>query len=168
MHTFQPMPIDSLDFNPFTKISEDWFLLTCGNKAQANTLSADCGTLGVLWGKNVAITYVRDSSYTKEFMDQNDFFTISFMDKGYHSVMDYLMTTSGRDEDKITKAGLTLNHFRGIPFIDESKFVVICQKIAAARMTKDMFLDPSIAPKWYPDDDMHTMYVGEILQVLAR
>lgn len=28
MHTFQPMPMDVLEFNPFTKIGKDWALVT--------------------------------------------------------------------------------------------------------------------------------------------
>ena len=29
-------------------------------------------------------------------------------------------------------------------------------------------IDPELMSKWYTDNDMHTMYVGEILEVLAR
>lgn len=32
MHTFQPIPVDMLDMNPFTKIGKEWALLTAGNK----------------------------------------------------------------------------------------------------------------------------------------
>lgn len=35
------------------------------------------------------------------------------------------------------------------------------------KITKDSFLLPEIE-KWYQDGDMHTMYVGEIIEVLAR
>lgn len=40
--------------------------------------------------------------------------------------------------------------------------------MSATRITDDSFLDPEIADKWYKDGDMHTMYVGQIIDVLAR
>ena len=168
MHKFQPYPIEELEFNPFTKIGKDWFLLTSGDKAKANTMTASWGGLGVLWGKNVVFTFVRDTRYTKEFLDNNDFFTISFMDESKRKALQYLGSTSGRDENKLEISGLTFDYFRGIPYIDESKFVIVCKKMSATRLTEESFLDPSILPKCYADKNMHTMYVGEILEVLAR
>ena len=40
--------------------------------------------------------------------------------------------------------------------------------MAAVPITEDSFIDSEINGKWYSDHDMHTMYVGEILDVLAR
>lgn len=168
MHTFQPYPIEALELNPFTKLTKDWSLLTTGNKAKANTMTANWGGMGVMWNKNSAFVFVRDSRYTKELMDQNDFFTISFMDESMHSIMEYLGSASGRDEDKIAKSGLNINYFRGIPYIDESHFVVVCKKLSCTRITPDNFCDSTIDKKWYTDGDMHNMYIGEIIEVLAR
>ena len=39
MHTFQPIPVDMLDMNPFTKIGKEWALLTAGNKQESNTMT---------------------------------------------------------------------------------------------------------------------------------
>ncbi|MGN0485357.1 MAG: flavin reductase family protein [Lachnospiraceae bacterium] len=168
MHSFQPFPFEELDFNPFTRIGKDWFLLTCGDKQKANTMTASWGGVGVLWGKNVVFTFVRDTRYTKEFLDKNDFFTLSFMNESQHDVLSYLGSTSGRDEDKIANSGLTLDYFRGIPYIDESDLVMVCEKMSATRLTEESFINKKIMPKWYADNNMHTMYVGEIIQVLAR
>ena len=66
MHTFQPIPVDMLDMNPFTKIGKEWALLTAGNKQESNTMTISWGGVGVLWGKNVVYVFVRDSRYTKE------------------------------------------------------------------------------------------------------
>jgi hypothetical protein len=40
--------------------------------------------------------------------------------------------------------------------------------MAAVPITEDMFTDPKIMSKWYTDGDMHTMYVGEIIDLMAR
>ena len=167
MHTFQPYPADMLEINPFTKIGKEWMLITSGNKEKANTMTASWGGLGVLWGKNVAYIFVRDSRYTKEFIDANDTFSLTFFE-GQQAALKYLGTVSGRDEDKIAVARFNLNYSGDTPFIDEGNLVFICKKLSATRMTADQFLDPKLADTFYKDSDMHTMYVGEITQILAR
>ena len=69
MHTFQPYPIDLMEMNPFTKIGKEWMLITAGDEKKANTMTASWGGVGVLWGKNVVYIFVRDTRYTKEFID---------------------------------------------------------------------------------------------------
>jgi len=167
MHTFQPYPADMLELNPFTKIGKEWMLITAGNKEKANTMTASWGGLGVIWGKNVAYVFVRDSRYTKEFIDANDTFSLTFLE-GQMPALKYLGTVSGRDEDKIANARFHVNYSDDTPFIDEGNLVFICRKLSATRMTADQFIDPKLADMFYKDGDMHTMYVGEITQILAR
>ena len=125
------------------------------------------GGVGVLWGKIVAFIFVRDSRFTKELIDSNDFFSVSFMSAGHRDALNYCGSHSGRNGDKVAAAGLTWNYMHSIPFIDEGNLVLLCNKMAAVKITKDSFLLPEIE-KWYQDGDMHTMYVGEIIEVLAR
>lgn len=43
--------------------------------------------------------------------------------------------------------------------------------MAAIPITEAHFLDPEIKEKWYSgkdDGNLHTLYVGEIMEVLAR
>ncbi len=58
MHQFQPYPIDLLEINPFTKISNEWMLIAAGNQEKVNAMTASWGGLGVLWGINVALIFV--------------------------------------------------------------------------------------------------------------
>lgn len=167
MHVFQPIPIEQLEFNPFTTIGSDWALVSAGSKNKANTMTVSWGGVGVMWGKNVAFIFVRDTRYTKEFIDNGDFFSISFMNKEYKEQLNYCGSHSGRDVDKIAQTGLTWNYKHSIPFIDESSFVMLCQKLSATRLTEDSFISADIK-KWYPDDNMHTMYIAEIIEVMAK
>lgn len=167
MHIFQPFPLEELEFNPFKTIGQDCGLVSSGTSKAANTMTISWGGVGVLWGKNVAFIFVRDSRFTKEFIDKNDFFSVSFMKKAYKEALNYCGTHSGRSGDKVPKAGLTWNYKHSIPFIDESDFILLCHKMSATRITKDSFLQPEIE-KWYTTGDMHTMYIGEIIEVLAR
>lgn len=168
MHTFQPYPIDVLEMNPFTKIGKEWALVTAGNKSKCNTMTVSWGGVGVLWGKNVVYIFIRDSRYTKEFIDNGDFFSISFLDNAYRDALNYCGAHSGRDVDKFEEAGLTPAFRHSIPYPDEANFVILCKKMAAVPITEDSFVDPSISQKWYADGDMHTMYVGEIIDLMAR
>ncbi|MCM1263126.1 MAG: flavin reductase [Butyrivibrio sp.] len=167
MHLFQPFPIDKLEFNPFEKIGKEWALVSAGSKQKANTMTISWGGIGVLWGKNVVFVFVRDSRYTKEFIDAGDFFSVSFLGSQYKDALNYCGSHTGRDEDKMKGAGLSWNYKLSIPFIDEGNLILLCQKLSATKITEDSFIAPDIK-KWYADNDMHTMYVGEILEVLAR
>lgn len=168
MHTFQPYPMDLLEMNPFTKIGKEWALLTTGTKAKCNTMTVSWGGVGVIWNKNVVYVFVRDSRYTKEFMDNGEFFSLSFFDNKYRSALSYCGAASGRDENKFEKAGLTPAFRHSIPYPDEANLVFLCKKMAAVPMDENTLLDKSIMPKFYKDHDMHTMYVGEIIEAMAR
>ncbi len=168
MHTFQPLAIDLLDFNPFTKIGKEWALVSSGSKKTANAMTISWGGMGVLWGKNVVFVFIRDSRFTKELIDEGDFFSLSFLDETFREALSYCGSHSGRYEDKVEAAGLTFNYKHSIPFIDEGNLILLCEKLSATRITEDSFLSPMIADKWYGDGDMHTMYVAEVIDVLAR
>ena len=169
MHTFQPYPIDMLNMNPFTKIGKEWALISAGDKNKCNTMTVSWGGVGVLWGKNVVYIFIRDSRYTKEFIDNGEFFSMSFFDEKYRDAMSYCGKESGRNvDDKFKGAGLTPAFRHNIPYPDEANLVLLCRKMAAVPITEDTFVDPQIMPKWYSDNDMHVMYVGEIIEAVAR
>ena len=169
MHTFQPYPIDMLNMNPFTKIGKEWALISAGDKNKCNTMTVSWGGVGVLWGKNVVYIFIRGSRYTKEFIDNGEFFSMSFFDEKYRDALSYCGKESGRNvDDKFKGAGLTPAFRHNIPYPDEANLVLLCRKMAAMPITEDTFVDPQIMPKWYSDNDMHVMYVGEIIEAVAR
>ena len=168
MHTFQPYPIDLLEMNPFTKIGKEWALVTAGSKAKCNTMTVSWGGVGVIWNKNVVYIFVRDSRYTKEFIDQGEFFSLSFLDEKYRNALSYCGSHSGREENKFEKAGLTPAFRHSIPYPDEANLVLLCRKMAAVPMEENVILDKSIINNFYKDNDLHTMYVGEIIEAIAR
>ena len=42
-------------------------------------MTASWGGVGIMWGKNVATAYIRPQRYTKEFVDNSEYFTLSFL-----------------------------------------------------------------------------------------
>ena len=167
-HVFQPMDPEIPMINPFKMIGKDWFLITAGDENKANTMTAGWGGTGVLWGKNVIFIFVRESRYTKEFLDAKDTFSISFLDAKDRPALKYLGAVSGRDEDKIANARIHLDYEEGTPYIDEARTVILCRKLSKTEIDPEQFLDPEIDGKWYKDHDYHTMYVGEITKFMAR
>ena len=85
--SFKEIKAEDLQFNPFTRIGSDWMLITAGDEKKFNTMTASWGGAGVFWGKNVVTCYIRPQRYTKEFVDANDTFTISFFPEGYKKAL---------------------------------------------------------------------------------
>ena len=159
-----------MEFNPFTLIGKEWMLVTAGNEQSGcNTMTASWGHLGCLWGNNdpTAVIYLRPSRYTKEFVDREPYFTLCVMDKSFKKQMAYLGSVSGRDEDKIAKAGLTPVYADGSVYLEEAKLVFVCKKIYQAELQENGILYQDIIDKNYPLRDYHTMYVGKIEKILV-
>ena len=80
---FKEVALEDLDINPFSKIGKEWMLVTAGSGPEdCNTMTASWGGLGVIWGQNVATAYIRPQRYTKEFLDREGRFTLSFFGAG--------------------------------------------------------------------------------------
>ena len=168
MNELTSYPLEQLNFNPFHLIGSQWMAVTTEKDGHANAMTASWGGLGVIWGKNTATIYVRDSRFTKEYLDATDTFSLAFFDESYKKDLGYLGKVSGRDEDKLAKLGYHVSHDNNTPYIEEADLVLICRKLSATRITADQFLDPEIEGTWYADHDMHTMYIAEIIDVLKR
>ena len=84
---FKEVAIESLEFNPFTKISKEWMLVTAGDEKKSNTMTASWGGVGIMWGKNIATAYIRPQRYTKKFMDETGMYTLSFLSEDYRKAL---------------------------------------------------------------------------------
>ena len=67
-----------LEADVFRKFDKQWALVTAGTPEHYNTMTISWGGLGTLWRRPVATVYVKKNRYTFEFMEQNDYFTVSF------------------------------------------------------------------------------------------
>lgn len=168
MHTFQDMPAEMVEIDPFTSIGTEWALLMAEKDGKPNGMTISWGAMGVLWNKNVAIVFVRDSRFTKEFMDESDSFSVNFFGGKEKNALKYFGAVSGRTEDKFKATDFHVNRHKGIGFVDESSFAMVCKKLSATPIEKEHFIDLDIAEKFYKEGDYHTMYVGEIVEFLAR
>lgn len=156
-----------LTLDPFSLIGGDWMLLTAGTKENGyNTMTCSWGHLGPIWAHDTAIAYVRPQRYTKEFVDREELYTLSFFD-GRKKDLLYLGTASGRDGDKVTAVGLTPVFEDGYTYFAEAKLVLVCRKLYQAPLKEEYFIDKKVIAAQYPEKDFHDLYVGQIVKVLT-
>ncbi len=167
--------IREVSLNPFIEFSKNWMALTAGNeKDGCNAMTIAWGHLGASWkrtaghsGLPTTICYVRPSRYTRELLDKEDMFTISCFDASRKRALGYLGSHSGRDGDKWSTAGLTPEFGEGTAWPAEAKIVFVCCKIYHAPLQESCFDDKSLVELNYAKGDVHIMYVGEVVKVLA-
>ena len=163
-------PLD-LEIKPVAAFSQDWMALAMGNSRQFNAMTIAWGGIGELWGKHVVTVYVSGDRASKKLMDDNDYFTVTAFppSKACKDALVYIGSRSMRDEpDKVANAGLTVEFTElGNPIFSEGRLAIECRKLYAApfdlnRMPQD------ISERLYAEMTVHTMYVGEIVNVWEK
>ena len=160
--------INEFSENPFKLIGSDWMLITAKKGDKTNMMTASWGGVGILWNKPVATIYVRPQRYTKEFIDNEEYFSLCVLPEKYRQILNYCGTKSGRDEDKIAETKLTIDESEKAPIFKESRLVLICKKLYAQDLTEQSFIDKSLVEKNYKAKDFHTMYIAEIEKILTN
>ena len=168
MNNYIEIKPEELNKSAFQMIGNDWMLITAESNNKVNSMTASWGGLGVMWNKNVTFSVLRPQRYTKEFIDNSDTFSICFFNKQYKKQLSYLGSVSGRDEDKMSKTSLTLNHYDNIPYFEEAEIIIICKKLFAQEFQPESFIEKELIEKNYPANDFHTMYISEVLKVLSK
>ena len=169
-----------LSLNPMTLFSNRWGLLCAGTpEMDFNAMTIAWGHLGALWdvphdgprlhGRPSATCFVRPQRHTKRFMDEGARFTISFLPEGMRKPLAVMGTRSGRDHDKFAEAGLTqaVDETRGVTYPAEAELVFLCRKLYHADNCEQGFDVAEPLETNYPERDFHTMYIGEIEDVLT-
>ena len=157
-----------LDKNVFSMIGDQWMLVTAGTQDKCNTMTASWGGLGVLWHKPVATAYIRPQRYTREFMEEQDYFTLSFFGEEYRQQLALCGKKSGRDTDKVAECGFTvLAGEGGAPYFDQAELVLVCRK-AFVQLMDSNNIPEDMKQRFYPEQDYHYIYIGEIVEALVK
>lgn len=153
--------------NPFDKFNKEWALVTAGNKDKFNSMTISWGSIGTLWFKNVVTIYIRPDRYTFEFLNNSDYFTLSFFDEKYRDKLTMFGRNSGRDIDKVKESGFSPVFLdRGITY-KEAKETIVLKKIYVQSLDKDKFSSDIL--KCYNDDaPAHYMIIGEVVDIINR
>ena len=168
MSEFKEISLYEIKDNLAKLISKDWMLVTAGTLDNFNMMTANWGTLGYLWQKEIAICFVRPVRHTYQFTEMHDFFTLTFFEEKYRDILRVMGTKSGRDMNKMTDSGLTPTAGKtGLVYFEEARIVMECRKIYFQDIKPENFLLPEI-DKEYPQKDYHRMYIGEVVNCLVR
>lgn len=158
-----------IEGNPVRLFADEWFELAAGKEGNMNLMTIAWGTLGELWSRPVVIVYVSTSRYTYEFMEKNDYFTVTHYPASMREKLQYLGTASGRNEDKVKGAGLTVEYTDlGNPIFAEADLAIECKKIYAEQFKADLM--PLEQRQWYDEtgNGIHVAYIGEIVHVWKK
>ncbi|MBO4384540.1 MAG: flavin reductase family protein [Clostridia bacterium] len=145
---------------------EKWALVTAGAPDSFNTMTVSWGGMGTLWSRPVVTVYIKPVRYTHEFLDRNEYFTVSFFDGRYKKALALLGSKSGRDTNKVALSGLTPKEItpEAVGF-EEAEATIVCRRIL--RQDLDLEAIPDFAKKtYYETEAPHTMYIGEIEKIL--
>lgn len=159
--------IKDINCNAYEMFNKNWALVSSGNEQDYNTMTISWGTLGHLWFKDIATVFVRPSRYTFEYMEKNDYFTVSFFLDSHKDDLTYLGKNSGRDGDKVSKTSLTPIFLDGEVGFEEADYVMICKKVHAVDFKREQFCDSGIESV-YTSDDIHKQYTGAIEKVYKK
>ncbi|MBR4223518.1 MAG: flavin reductase family protein [Oscillospiraceae bacterium] len=144
-------------------------LLTAKADGRTNTMAISWGMIGIEWNKPIFITFVRESRFTKEFIDKTGRFTVNIPTKDtdpdfMRKVIGYCGSKSGRDTDKIADMGFTLvdGISADVPAIKEIPLTLECKVVYKQVQDIDAY-DSDVRSRFYADNDIHTAYYGEIV-----
>lgn len=169
MENFKSIDPKSITENAIRLIGERWMLITAGKAESFNTMTASWGTIGFLWGKPVVYVYVRPQRYTFEFIEKQDEFTLSFFPEEYKKALSICGSTSGRDGNKVEKAGISpIFTEKGNVSFREANLVLECRKLYSEYLKPEAFTDQSLIAQWYKSNDFHKLYVAEITGVFEK
>ena len=160
------IPLDRLVFSPVRTWNEAWFLLSAGRFPgnDNNCMTVSWGSIGMMWGKPVAVAVVRPSRHTYSFMEKYPDFSLCVFPESQRKALQYCGSHSGRDVNKPKECGLTPIALPGLgaPGYEEAELILGCRKLYYGDFDPAHFLSPDIEPN-YKGGDYHRMYYGEIL-----
>lgn len=158
----------------FTENGFQWFrnaeLVAAGNQNKHNAMTIGWGGIGTLWGRTALTVYVAEKRYTKQFMDEAQYFTVMAFDVERSNVLNYMGTKSGRDGDKAAALGLhTAFTANGAPYYTEAELVIECKTMYAAPFDPKYFKS-EVPQRQYSNfpPGLHTMYIGEVVNAWKK
>ena len=123
--------------NPFHQFHKRTALLTAGGISNYNSLTIGWGTIGVLWQRPVMYVYVKPERYSFKFMEENEYFTVSFYGKKHRKQMGLFGSKSGRDMNKAKEANFHPYEVKGTVTYEEAEETYVLKKIYSHKIQLD-------------------------------
>ena len=157
----------SLEIKSFELFDKKWALLTAGTIENHNSMTISWGGTGTLWSKPVVTVYVKPCRYTHIFMEENDYFVVSFSPEEYRKKLLIMGSKSGRENNKDELSGLTPVTYKNVTIYQEAEMTIICKKIYHQQFDLKNIPQKDI-DTYYLKEEPHTMYVGEVIDILQK
>lgn len=151
------MNIKDIEMKPFSILDEEWALVTAGSKDKFNAMTISWGSFGMIWYKPVISIYIRKTRYTFDFIEKNDYFTVSFYPSQYKDDLKVLGSKSGRDCDKLSEVGL-------IPLFIKND-VITFKEASTSYICKKLHIQEIDEPNRENKNDNHMLIIAEVIEV---
>jgi len=143
--------------------------LTVKHEDIVNTMTIGWGSHGIFWNRPIFIVAVRTARYTNEILEKALEFTVTIPeDDALKEALALCGRVSGRDQDKITAAGLVTLPSKAIqtPIIAGTARQYECTVVYRQAMTDEALLSQEIKQRSYMPEHGpgHIFYYGEVLQ----
>lgn len=148
----------------YTRFRSDWALLSAGTIENHNAMTVGWGGVGCLWNKPVITVYVRPNRHTFRYLEENEFFTVSFYPEQYKKALGIMGSRSGLDCDKDALAGLTPVAMGESTTYLEAQRTYLCRKLYAQELNPEQF-PQEVRARFYGSEPAHRMYIAEILEI---
>ena len=156
-----------LNAEVFSQFGQQWALVCAGTMDHHNAMTIGWGGLGTLWNRPVATVYVKPVRYTYRFLEENDYFTVSFYGEECRHALEVMGTASGRDTDKDAAAGLTPIAVGESVTYAQAEVTLLCRKIYCQDLDTAR-MPPEVVEHYYRAEAPHRMYVGEVVDVIRK
>jgi len=141
--------------------------LTTADGDNVNTMTISWGNVGFEWRMPIFVTMVRETRFSKSYLDKSNEFTITIpLDDSMKSALATCGTKSGRDMDKIKECSLEVADSKSIktPIIKiDNSIVIECKVVYKNELDINKMSDS--VKEFYKTDSIHTMYYGEIVDI---
>ena len=146
------------------------FLTSKDAQGKVNVMTIGWGTVGTVWGRPFFLVLVRKSRHTFDCMNVGENFTVSVPKGTMKKELAFCGSRSGRDHDKIRGCGMTLIKGKrvDVPVISGCHRYVECAIRAKKQLERGDILSPDILSAFYPRDDHHMVFFGEILAIYSE
>ena len=165
---FKEISFTDVKENVVDLLKNQWGLVTAGDENALNTMTVSWGAVGELWAKDMVTIYIRPQRYTVKFLEEKDYFTLSFYPKECKQILSFCGTKSGKDVDKIKETNLTPVFDENAPYFKQAKLVLVCKKTAKGEFKPEQIIDKTIIDTQYPANDFHYIYYGAVEKVLVK
>ena len=153
-------------------VGHEQALITAGTKEEFNACTVMYGGIGMIWSKDVYFAFVKPERYTWKYIQNCDFFTVTYFPKEMNEIHKIYGYQSGRDVDKVKETGITPEFLKqGIGY-KEAAEIYVCRKLYMKQM--DRSFEPAEVIAKYEDlndiiyGECHYAIIGEIVDHIMR